>query len=647
MKTFFKMVNKLWYMLLCSIVVSCSDSPDLPVNPSTPNPEPEPEPEPVEQNYCLKNGVNEIKGDNLDYIVEAIEGSTLVLSENYPSDELPVVGEIIYVNPNQKLPHGFLGKVSEITQLGGNYNMATEAVALDEAFSYLSVDETIDMELYAGEEIADSRVAYENINGYQCLSQNIKGEIQLLNHMKVGSKGKLTYGLRIRNVADIDSATNKKYLRIDISQYMAFDAEAHFSIVNDDKKWTKETELVKLLEKPIIEPRIPAGVISFFASPKIEVNLVAQLEAALSLGLGCEFVCERTNSVIYDNGQWKVEESPTNEIESSSFNFLPIEIKVEGSEFYGVSVSPNISLFNRRDMKIEVTLATGPKFQAELNYNPKEDKSIYEALKDDMMGLYWAFVGEAKASANIFKKELEWTLPIFDWTSKKGIECYIFPDFTDCKIKEIEENKHKIASTSLKRDIAFSTPVGIAAYDANDSILFKMEPVDYRLENDFKDKNPIEMKYENMEDADYSIWTYVKWGDTYVKCKSFALIVGIWMLDYTGTKYDGVSPEYYVISDDGNMDLYFEYGTGDGYHLAHGKWEFEEPIFKFLCVDGVGIEQLWRIKFESVDKFYRDMDNSHSGDEWNNEFNPCYRLKSDSIIKTLTIIGEYVEVCTE
>lgn len=565
MKTFFKMVNKLWYMLLCSIVVSCSDSPDLPVNPSIPNPEPEP----VEQNYCLKNGVNEIKGDNLDYIVEAIEGSTLVLSENYPSDELPVVGEILYVNPNQKLPHGFLGKVSEITQLGGNYNMATEAVALDEAFSYLSVDETIDMELYAGEEIADSRAAYENINGYQCLSQNIKGEIQLLNHMKVGSEGKLTYGLRIRNVADIDSATNKKYLRIDISQYMAFDAEAHFSIVNDDKKWTKETELVKLLEKPIIEPRIPAGVISFFASPKIEVNLVAQLEAALSLGLGCEFVCERTNSVIYDNGQWKVEESPTNEIESSSFNFLPIEIKVEGSEFYGVSVSPNISLFNRRDMKIEVTLATGPKFQAELNYNPKEDKSIYEALKDDMMGLYWAFVGEAKASANIFKKELEWTLPIFDWTSKKGIECYIFPDFTDCKIKEIEESKHKIASTSLKRDIAFSTPVGIAAYDANDSILFKMEPVDYRLEKDFKDKNPIEMKYENVEDADYSIWTYVKWGDIYVKCKRVESILGKWLRQ----DEDDSRPYYWIFEEDGRMGI----GVGDEIDFDFNrKWELDD-----------------------------------------------------------------------
>lgn len=565
MKTFFKMVNKLCYMLLCSIVVSCSDSPDLPVNPSTPNPEPEP----VEQNYCLKNGVNEIKGDNLDYIVEAIEGSTLVLSENYPSDELPVVGEIIYVNPNQKLPHGFLGKVSEITQLGGNYNMATEAVALDEAFSYLSVDETIDMELYAGEEIADSRVAYENINGYQCLSQNIKDEIQLLNHMKVGSEGKLTYGLRIRNVADIDSATNKKYLRIDISQYMAFDAEAHFSIVNDDKKWTKETELVKLLKKPIIEPRIPAGVISFFASPKIEVNLVAQLEAALSLGLGCEFVCERTNSIIYDNGQWKVEESPTNEIESSSFNFLPIEIKVEGSEFYGVSVSPNISLFNRRDMKIEVTLATGPKFQAELNYNPKEDKSIYEALKDDKMGLYWAFVGEAKASANIFKKELEWTLPIFDWTSKKGIECYIFPDFTDCKIKEIEENKHKIASTSLKRDIAFSTPVGIAAYDANDSILFKMEPVDYWLEKDFKEKNPIEMKYENVEDADYSIWTYVKWGDIYVKCKRVESILGKWLRQ----DEDDSRPYYWIFEEDGRMGI----GVGDVIDFDFNrKWELDD-----------------------------------------------------------------------
>lgn len=148
-KTFQQIVSKFWYILLCTVVVSCSNSDSPTIEPL---PEPNPDPEPVVQNYRLKDGVNEIKGGNLNYVVEAIEGTTLVLSNSYPSDEVPVVGEIVFVYPNaEKLPFGFLGRVSEISQSGGNYNLKTEQVALDEAFSYLSVNESVDMELYAEE----------------------------------------------------------------------------------------------------------------------------------------------------------------------------------------------------------------------------------------------------------------------------------------------------------------------------------------------------------------------------------------------------------------------------------------------------------------------------------------------------------------
>ena len=597
MKTVLKNVGKLWYALLCTIIVSCSDSSDSPAEPPTPDPEP------VEQNYRLKSGVNEIKGGNLDYVVEAIEGTTLVLSGKYPSDELPVIGEIVFIYPNaKKLPYGFLGKVSKINKSGGNYSIETEQVALDEAFSYLSVDETIDMELSAGEEASDSRVAYENIDGYKCLSQNIKGEVELLEHMKVEVEGKLTYGLRIRKVADIDSANVKKYLRVDISQYMAFNAEAYFSIISEgegEKKWTEK--LVKLFKHPIIEPRVPAGLVSLFATPKVEVNLVAKLEAALSLGFGNEFVCERTTSVIYDNGQWKMEETPANGNESSSFYMLPnTEIKFEESAFLGVSLSPKICLFQRSDMEIEMTFAAGPEFQAELNYNPKEDKSIYEALKDDKMGFYWALKGEAKASANIFKKELEWTLPLIDWTSKEGIESYIFPDFTDCKIEPVEDKAFKLASTTLKNDIAFRSSVGIAAYDANDSIIFKTEPKQYLYEKKFKDENPLELKYENTpKNANYTICTYVKWGNKYIKCKSLnSSIVGLWCPCFHphSQSHSHSDHSHFEFMEDGTWIFHrFDLGNQEKVEENYDTWYWDENMEAlFMCAysDPYKIEKL-------------------------------------------------------
>jgi len=135
MKTFQQIASKLWYILLCTLVISCGDSAE---SPDVPPVTPPTAPKPVLQDYRLKDGVNEIKGGNFNYIVEAIEGTTLVLSNSYPADKVPVVGEIVFVNPNaEKLPFGFLGKVRKINQSGGNYNLVTEQVALDEAFLFV------------------------------------------------------------------------------------------------------------------------------------------------------------------------------------------------------------------------------------------------------------------------------------------------------------------------------------------------------------------------------------------------------------------------------------------------------------------------------------------------------------------------------
>ena len=96
-----------------------------------------------------------------------------------------------------------------------------------------------------------------------------------------------------------------------------------------------------------------------------------------------------------------------------------------------------------------------------------------------------------------------------------------------------------------------------------------MEPVDYWLEKDFKDKNPIEMKYENVEDADYSIWTYVKWGDIYVKCKRVESILGKWLRQ----DEDDSRPYYWIFEEDGRMGI----GVGDEIDFDFNrKWELDD-----------------------------------------------------------------------
>lgn len=581
MKSLQQTASKFWLFLWCILAISCSDSSELPDNPTTPI---APTPDPVMQNYHLKEGVNEIKDDNLSYIVEAINGETLVLSNSYPSNELPTVGEIVFVYPNaEKMPYGFLGKVSEIKQSGGNYNLITEEVDLDEAFSYLSVNETIDMEFYTeNEEIADSRVAFETINGYKCALQPISGTYQIYDDaLSLGAEGQITCGIRRSTSILINDTTNTNTSVVKFDYYIDMGGEVHFLAEIDDKdKFSKnKNQLMEIFNNPILKAKIPAGIASFFASPNVDVNFGLKLDAALSLGIGCSFSNESSLAVITENGVSRlVHEKYGNQ--EPMFTLLPnSEIALSGSIFLGPILKPTIRLFNRDNLKVNLECAVGPKIEGEISYDPINDKSLYNALKDDKISSALSLVAEAGGN---FTRKYEWAVPLLDLDLFSFTENYIFPEFSDCKIKEIEENKYKMASTTLKRDLVFNTPVGIAAYDENDSILFKIDPVDYWLEKDFEDLNPIEMKYENVENADYSIWTYVKWGDTYVKCKRFESILGKWLRQ----DEDDYLPHYWIFEEDGRM------GIGDGDEIDfdfNRKWElvdestllitFEDPDY--------------------------------------------------------------------
>ena len=129
MKVFQRLVSKLLCLLLCTMVISCSDKSD----PVAPEPNPEPEPTPVEKEYELADNVIELEGDLLEN-VSSVKGDTLVYESGTPANELPKVGDIVLVTQSTDVfPYGFLGKVTKISN-DGNINVITEAAALDEAF---------------------------------------------------------------------------------------------------------------------------------------------------------------------------------------------------------------------------------------------------------------------------------------------------------------------------------------------------------------------------------------------------------------------------------------------------------------------------------------------------------------------------------
>ncbi len=97
--------------------------------------------------YTAVNEISVLKEDATQYIQEYVESDSLVIfNSNTPEEALPKIGDKIFIPVSEKVPYGFLGKVSSIKK-GTTIEIFTENLPLDEVFEYLSVDETTSSEV--------------------------------------------------------------------------------------------------------------------------------------------------------------------------------------------------------------------------------------------------------------------------------------------------------------------------------------------------------------------------------------------------------------------------------------------------------------------------------------------------------------------
>ncbi len=86
----------------------------------------------------------------------SVDDRHLTLAANTPDEYVPNVGDIVCCGMTPYNPDGFPGRVTEVGRTAAGYTVATEEVALDEAFESLSADERIDPALHV-ESVTDAQ----------------------------------------------------------------------------------------------------------------------------------------------------------------------------------------------------------------------------------------------------------------------------------------------------------------------------------------------------------------------------------------------------------------------------------------------------------------------------------------------------------
>ena len=497
MKFFKSLTNLVLYFLLCVSIESCIEKDDLV------EPKPDPEPTPVEKEYELADNVIELEGDLLKHVT-SLKGDTLVYNSNTPDDALPEVGEIVIVTqPTDVFPYGFLGKVTKISN-DGNVNVITEPTALDEAFVYLDVKGIYELEStdVEGEKRASKEFPFED-----------KFEVQ------IGDFVKTELELKTKVVLDIDLQVDKRNGKKVRSGHIEINQENHaaFDIGFTFKFLEQEGEEIKKLGSGFKVARIIAGPIIIV--PTLQPYLKSEYNGAMDFKWGFETWSEQISSLNFDGKGWSLNTSKDER--GWSYNAGP-EMEMSGSAFLGGGLALEFRFYGNENIKAALNGQFGVEASGEVSVNlddlkNDDEEMFYNQLDDSKVSLALKGGVGLEAGAKIFFIEAKWEHPLYEKTFFES-SSYIFPSFSNHSLAYA--NGGFSASTNLGRNLLWKQNVGLALYRGDERIEVS-EPVEYKFENDFKERNPLEGIFEDIpeeEKNDYSIWSYVKWGDFYIKC---------------------------------------------------------------------------------------------------------------------------------
>lgn len=501
---------------ILALIITCSCSDD-----DVPHFEPEPPLPPTYSEYRLADGVVEL-GDAQISQIENVVGNKLVFSSRISVNDLPKKGEIILISgKNANCPNGFLGRVFDV-KCEDKISIITEPVALDEVFDYLDARGACYLE--PDEAVINSRAVfdYKYTLEYESSSGSVSGNMDIKNRIRVD------YDFKINEQDNLNNAYIQTSFDSDYNVWL----EAKFKTgVDTTINLGKGISLGRIVAGPII--LVP--ILQPYWKPECNGNIDVKFD--LDGSSSC------VNRAEYNHGLWSFSRSVNNQF--SDINPFP-EICVNGAVGVGIGLALEFRLYGNKNLKIYSKTAFGASLSGEVSVDPsrlQDDESVfYSQLKDAKLSCNTKFDVVLGASAKLFNKldskaEVPFEFPI------KSTDLYVLPAF---KKGEVDINNKTISAyTEVERNLLWKQNIGFAHYEGKKRLEIS-EPIEYK--NEKKDgMTAIQYDFKNGSKKS-SIWTYVKWGNLFIKCEMVSKsIVGswrtsdyedeIWVFDADGTGY--------------------------------------------------------------------------------------------------------------
>lgn len=477
--------------------------------------------------------------------------SMLEFSASLPEEYHPEVGQILLrMTPTEQLPYGFIGRVTEVKEVGGKLVVKTEAPTLAEAFSRLIFEEEIEIKP------ADSRVfSYED--GYVLFDPGTitakKGGFSASYHVVAGIGGKL------KLVMAFDAKKNRDRFELILETKQKADYELNLSV---------ESEGYEKMSGDIgggIEIPSPAKVIGLKVKMQPRWVLKAQGEAALNLSASLQ---RNQTQRVYRDGVWSKVEDITPDSNTPFGQIMAdgdVGVSLAGEVFGGIKAAFELSFLGRDELKVEIAPELGAKvtgsFSAELiSYG-------YEAFKDNMVTTAGVFGVSASSKADLFTWEAAWSRPLMEFSFLEQSN-YLFPEFSEGKYLLTDDGEAD-GSVQVSRDLFWKNDIAIAQYDMWGHLKKVGGQLPYKYAKNFS--NPLSAQFMHTFGDEY--WSVIKWGSGYLRCRELVFV------DEENLR---------------DMLIKFYRDTGGDNWTHNGNWCSDEPLEEWygvhLVEDGVTME---------------------------------------------------------
>ena len=358
--------------------------------------------------------------ENTTDITDLSEGGvTVTLKESDNSlqltgleeSKIPEAGQILWSQPTEDLPYGFMGKVKEVTSSNGTVTITTETVGLDEVFDKLLINETV--ALIPTDNQSRSTILDENPNFNLSLDldddkkcYSVSGGVDVATHLIV--------------YIDLDKNRKASQISMTIEADATFHADMSVKASYNDNGDTGTYPLGKKTFNPVVLAYcvviVPEIQFNFHGTPSGEINFSSGLEYKTKGILGVEYL----------NGIWQYGGNGIELDEASPWD-MKSSISMNGSFFCGLGLECKAKFYNQENMKISFEPQIGIDLSGEIKIDSSAE-NIQESLKDAHLTMNNVLKGSVKVDASVIADQLAVSFDVdpFKWDER---ELYLLPMF--------------------------------------------------------------------------------------------------------------------------------------------------------------------------------------------------------------------------